>query len=326
MMKSNLTDDQVLDFFKGKWDQIQKVKQIVKEFDSEYIEHTRIREKPETLSLTVVMTTTPRRRQQTLFTLKTIKNSKISHQVQVVIVEDSNSGGTCIPQEMLEEIGLFIDHVIIRNKFWINPCVNYNIGFRLALSDKIIIQNGEVCHVGDICLKANSEVIPGKYIVFDVIALKRPELNSTLHNRGITPFCRTRGNLNPRNAAWYQHHRQRNANLHFLTAISSKDLEKIGGGFDLDYSMATCFDDPAFINQLKSIDIKFVNIPESGYSLLGIHQWHGPENPKMTLTNVHNQHLLTAKSNYCKKNNGEYPFLETESALESLFKKNLQNN
>jgi hypothetical protein len=318
-MKSELSQAQVLKFFaEDNWDKIQEVKRIVKELDSTYIDHTRINGDISPI-LTIVMTTTPKRKQQTLFTLKTIKRSTISKQLQVVVVEDSTTG-KYIEKEKLEDFGLFIDHVKIKNKFWVNPCVNYNIGFKSALSERIIIQNGEVCHVGDICLKASKDTAPGKYLVFDVIALQREQSNTALHLRDIGPFCKLKSNFNPRTTKWYQHHKHRNANLHFLTSISSQDLKEIGGGFDLDYSMATCFDDPAFINQLKSIKIQFVNVPESNYSLMGIHQWHGPENPKMILTNVQNQHLLIAKEEYQNKHN-KYPFLDTKSALYDVFKK-----
>ena len=45
---------------------------------------------------------------------------------------------------------LYIVHIIINKKNWINPCINYNIGFNYAECDNVVISNAEVCVFGNI--------------------------------------------------------------------------------------------------------------------------------------------------------------------------------
>jgi glycosyltransferase involved in cell wall biosynthesis len=89
------------------------------------------------------------RSKQTYFTLQTIQNS--SHKaIQIILVDDSDSDP--IAKEELEKYPFYIDFISIKmqNKKWVNPVVNYNIGFEYIRGSKVVIQNAEVCHVGDV--------------------------------------------------------------------------------------------------------------------------------------------------------------------------------
>jgi glycosyltransferase involved in cell wall biosynthesis len=99
-------------------------------------------------TISIVMTACNRSK-QTYFTLQTIQNS--SHKaIQIILVDDSDAEP--ITKEELEKYPFYIDFISIKmqNKKWVNPVVNYNIGFEYIRGSKVVIQNAEVCHVGDV--------------------------------------------------------------------------------------------------------------------------------------------------------------------------------
>ena len=74
-----------------------------------------------------------------------------------------------IIKEELEKYSFYIDFISIKrqNKNWINPCVNYNIGFEFIKGSKVIIQNSEVCHIGDVLIFIDNNLKQNEYLVFD---------------------------------------------------------------------------------------------------------------------------------------------------------------
>jgi glycosyltransferase involved in cell wall biosynthesis len=309
-MKSILKSGDAMSFFETQLPYILRVKKLVKDLDPEYMTHQCFNALKHPAAISIVMTSR-NRSAQTYFTLRQIQKQFVDN-IQVILVDDSN---TDIPNEdVLRKIGLHIDFIKIRKKFWINPCVNYNIGFQYIKSDKTIIQNSEVCHIGRVLNHAIANLKPKTYLVFNVMALTRIQENNQLQTSAdsFMRLARTKPSY-----PWYQHHEKRNAHLHFLSAIMTDDLKHIEG-FDLDYSMATCFDDPALVDQLKNINMTFVSVPDSRLCLMGIHQWHQTENPKMTTSNVFNQNLLFAKRKFFEKN-ARYPSINSVKDISELF-------
>src|SRR5512139_2945721 len=78
--------------------------------------------------------------------LKTLESFRGYSDIEVIIVNDSEPLN-------LPNYPFDVTEIRIKNKTWINPGVNFNIGFEEALSrkpEKIIIQNPECYHVGNI--------------------------------------------------------------------------------------------------------------------------------------------------------------------------------
>jgi hypothetical protein len=238
------------------------------------------------------------RAQQTYFTLQTIKSSKYKD-VQIVIVDDSSNLSEQLVLHKLKQTGLHIDYIRLNNerKFWINPCVNYNIGFKFVCGDKVIIQNPEVCHVGDVVKYVADNLSDNKYLVFDVIALRTPADNQLLHASGFKSFNNL---VRYTNFHWYQHHKDYNRGFHFLAALSKKDLDAIGG-FDIDYCMGVCFDDDALVDMMKFNNISIIPVPHDQFTLFGIHQWHTSTYSGMGSSDLHNRNLLLSKRDYFNK-------------------------
>ena len=91
------------------------------------------------------------RKKQLLYTLKTIKKSLYKN-IEVIIIDDCSDN----PEDILNEKDFEIFNMDIKlisikkeEKTWINPCVGYNKGISQSTGDIIILQNAEVCHIGD---------------------------------------------------------------------------------------------------------------------------------------------------------------------------------
>ena len=79
-------------------------------------------------TISIVMTSSNRSK-QVYFTLKTIEKCSFKN-IHVIIVDDSNIDP--IKEDVINKFAFHIDLIFIRNenKNWVNPVVNYNIGFK----------------------------------------------------------------------------------------------------------------------------------------------------------------------------------------------------
>ena len=245
---------------------IHKAKKMVDTLDKKYFNLTTLNDISDPL-LSIVMTTYERVT-QTHFTVKTISTSAIKDKIQIIIVDDSKESS--LDLNVLAEYGVCIYYIRIMEKFWINPCVNYNLGFKFIKASKVIIQNGEVFHVGDVSNFVNQQLSDSRYLVFDVAAVKNMGCNDTMYKMDIN--YQNFSQFQRLFERWYQSMTMRNFQYHFLTAISKCDLDLIGG-FDYDLSFGGGYDDDQFIYKIRMSHIKIVNIPHN-YQLFGIHQWH----------------------------------------------------
>ena len=130
-------------------------------------------------TISIIMTSSNRSK-QTYHTLKTIQNSSYKN-IQLIIVDDSTHDP--IQMDILETFPFYIDFINInrQNKDWINPVVNYNIGFNFVKGSYVIIQNAEVCHVGDVIQYLIDNVQDDNYYVFDVKAINNMESNEEIY-------------------------------------------------------------------------------------------------------------------------------------------------
>jgi len=277
------------------------LRDIVKRKDPKYFNHTTIDNQeitPDTIS--IVMTSHNRSR-QVYYTLKTISNS--SHKnVQVILVDDS----TVDPVDVhtLRKYPFYIDFIQINrdNKYWKNPCVNYNIGFEYIKGDIVVIQNGEVCHVGDVLnkLKTGDGIQDDQYYVFDVTGCKNYDVNEKIYkiDRLSTDIYAQQSLWQ----VWYQHHRAANRSLHFLVALTANTFRRVEG-FSYDYSFVSWYDDDDFLLKIKTLGIAIVLIPNETEKVGGIHLFHtGASNTSGAVTrgkelfgkkvNYHNAHKI----------------------------------
>jgi len=252
-------------------DHIFKIKERVENLDPSLFEHYCIQNRQiddETIS--IVMTSSNRTK-QTLFTLKTIADSAVSN-IQVIIVDDSDSDPLDV--EIIKNNSYLFNLDIVKikreNKDWHNPLVNYNIGFKFIKGGKVIIQNAEVCHIGDVLQFVKQGICDDNYYIFDVNASLNYETNEIIYNsntKSIEIYNQ------PFFWLWYQSARN-NRKYHFLTSMTANTFNKIKG-FNYDYAMGASYDDNDFIIKILSRNIKFVNIFHNEHNIGGIHLYHG---------------------------------------------------
>jgi GT2 family glycosyltransferase len=151
-----------------------------------------------------------------------------------------------------------------KEKTWCNPCIPFNIGLKLALSDIVIIQNAENLWKGNILEYLDNNFSNNDYIVFGCYSLNEND-SRNVNDISIIDRCAT-GNGE---SGWYQHSRLNDRNYHFCTAISKENLEKVGY-FDEDFKDGISYDDDYLLHCVKQngLNIKPTDIP------FVIHQYH----------------------------------------------------
>ena len=235
-------------------------------FSHEYIENNIIDEK----TITIVMSSSNRSK-QTYFTLKRISDS-IYKNIQIIIVDDSDIDPIDIHFLKTQNYPFYIDLIKIKreNKNWHNPLISYNIGFSFIKGNKVVIQNAEVCHIGDVLDFISKNVINDNYYVFDVKASLNYDTNETIMNSDLNSIDIFNRNIY---YMWYQHI-DNNRKYHFLTCLTTETFKKILN-FSYDCTMGSCYDDDDFVLKITSRKINIQNIFHHEYNIGGIHLFHG---------------------------------------------------
>jgi hypothetical protein len=275
-------------------------KMLVKLKDTRYYEHCYINEKEITENTITIVMTAHERSKQVYFTLSTISKYAFKD-IQIIIVDDSVNDKIKI--EELSKFNIHIELIKIKreNKFWSNPCINYNIGFQYIRGGKIVIQNGEVCYVGDILQYVNENIEDNNYYVFDVKPVRDFQCNEIIYSESeLTIDLFNKDLYLPCFSGWYQHTIHRNANYHFLAAVSKNTFDKINE-FSYDYSFGSGYDDDDYVLKIIYNNIKIINVQNEIEKLGGIHLYHGYDvniSNKNAYTKPLNIDLFNKKRNY----------------------------
>ena len=200
------------------------------------------------------------RKKQLLYTLETIKKSLYKN-IEVIIIDDCTNN----PDDMIYEsdfikynIDIKLIKIISSEKTWINPCVCYNKGINLATGDIIILQNPEVCHIGDAISYVVNNLKANQWLTLNCYGLNNFEENEDIYKLNdpilIYNYINNLWKLNDYitypggNTAfnkgsiggWLNHYLFHFVAYHYFGAIYKSDLiDKMNGGFDLDYSNVT---------------------------------------------------------------------------------------
>lgn len=251
-------------------EQVFKLKEAVAKCDSQYFEHIIIENTPITEQTISIVMTASNRSAQTYYTLDTFKRSTFRH-IQVILVDDSDVDP--VQESTLRSYPFYIDFIKVKRteKTWHNPCVNYNVGFQLVKGSKVIIQNAEVCHVGDVIQYIEDNVNEMAYYVFDVVASNDFSSNKRLLEFG-TDSLKILEHAYLFQSIWYQGV-HRNAKYHFLTAMPRAIFDIING-FSYDYSYGCSFDDNDFLLRIQSKHIPIKTLFHNEVGVMGIHQYH----------------------------------------------------
>jgi len=220
------------------------------------------------------------RKSQFITTLNTIKfqieNSDLEDVELVCVNHNSNEENNVddLPKDFnfLKVINLNTDTK--------NPCIPYNVGFSNAVGDKIIIQNAECCHIGNIIQKTSQSLEEDNYLSFACFSADL--MTSNLIKTIISP-CNERSVETIKNKvyslpqtgpgflsnSWYNHSKFSRRNLHFTTAIAKSNLDKLKG-FDERYANGMDYDDDDFIMRVNRLNLEIVNIDDP----FSVHLYH----------------------------------------------------
>ena len=227
-----------------------------------------------------------------LHTLGSIAASTQSKNTEVIIVDDGSS-----EEHRLEDIVDDYPFVIklIRqepeDKWYINPCIPFNLGIKEAKGDIIVLQNPECFHLGDILEFAANNITEDQYFTCHAYSLskedteKMDQIDPVIINSFNQPFntsslpfeIRNRPMYAEGGSGYYNHYEHRPVGYHFCAITKKENMEDLGG-FDERYATGWGFDDNELIERVKRMGLKICFIP---YPMV-LHQNHykpGGPNP-----------------------------------------------
>lgn len=223
-----------------------------------------------------IATSYKNRKPQFTRTLKTIANSSIKD-VEVIVVDDASD-----EQHRLEDLipqfpFLKVIRVEPHEKWYVNPCVAFNKAFAAATGDKIIIQNPECLHFGDVLKYTDEHLTDETYLSFAAFSLGEQSTDRldlydycNMDKAVLMPIASVaRPVTKEGDQAWYNHSKYRPVGYHFCAAITRKNLNAMGG-FDERFALGLCFDDDEFLNRVRrsKLEVKIIDEP------FVLHQWH----------------------------------------------------
>jgi len=224
------------------------------------------------------------RKQQLCKTLESIRESSIKD-YELVIVDDGSYEEHSLNIDDLERktngnVKLFT--VDSKKKTWFNSCIAYNIALSAASGDKIIIQNPETYHLGDILRSVENELHDGKYLTFRTIALNSASTDALYSctnieqvNKFMQPIINTTHHIKPGDdpytgtTIWYNHRTYRPVYYHFVSAITKNNLNSLGG-FDERFSDDHSWDDNEILVRIDRLGLKKIIIDDP----MAIHLYH----------------------------------------------------
>jgi glycosyltransferase involved in cell wall biosynthesis len=207
-------------------------------------------------------------------TLKSIVKSNLKD-IEFIAVDDGSS-----PEERIES---FLDEFpflkIIRlekqNKWYINPCVTFNIGLREAKGNIIVMQNPECLHVHDVLSYLNEYVNDTNYISISAYGLD-PHLTTTLpqhcENNTVVDLLNSlpqRPYIGGDTLGWYNHSKFRPVYFHFCSAMTRANMAKLNG-FDERFAHGVGYDDDEIIARIRKLRLELIIADNVSV----IHQYH----------------------------------------------------
>jgi glycosyltransferase involved in cell wall biosynthesis len=216
------------------------------------------------------------RKKQFYETLKSIAKSKFTA-FELIVVDDCSSPEHRLEEYLNEFSFLNIIRIEPENKWYVNPCIPFNIGIRAAIGDVIILQNPECLHVHDVLTYVNENINDSNYITMSAYSVDENITNMLpkyCDNNTLIDFLKTlpqqspfAGSLN----SWYNHSKYRPTYYHFCSAITKINMEKLNG-FDERYAYGVAYDDDEFLKRIERLGlIKIIND-----NISVIHQYHPP--------------------------------------------------
>ena len=202
-----------------------------------------------------IVTSYYNRRQLFEKTLKTIQKSSIKD-IEFIVVDDGSDPPHRLTDLQSRYPFLKIIRIEDKDKWYLNPCIPFNVGLRAAKGDIIVLQNPECLHVHDVLSYINDNLNDSNYLTISTYGLDAetnklvdPHLKNKTLNRFIDtlPQRSIFGNVS---LGWYNHPKYRPGHYHFCSAITRDNLAKLNG-FDERFANGIGYDDDEFLARIK---------------------------------------------------------------------------
>lgn len=202
-----------------------------------------------------------------------LKNHKLN--IEVIAVDDGSDEDERLEDLTDEYPFLKIIRLEKKDKWYSNSCIPFNIGFKEAKGEIIILQNPECIHYGDILKYTQENINDQNYISFACFSLGIDSTNNIktfLNDSGkLKDLMRENnvGYIGDGLDCWYNHSVVNPKGYHFCAAITRENLYDLGG-FDERFANGIAFDDNEFLYRvhLKGLEVQILDTP------LVLHQNH----------------------------------------------------
>lgn len=214
------------------------------------------------------------RKEQLIRTLQSIVNSVIQD-IEVILVDDCSCESERVEDLIPKFPFLKVKRVERLNKWYTNSCMPFNMGIASAKGDKLILQNPECLHIGDVLNYVDKNLTDDVYFAFSTYALN-PEFYSLLSAKRLEEIPEWISLLPQKSfydIGWYNHPIYNPTYYHFCAAITRSNMDKLGG-FDERYAEGIAYDDNELVERVKRMPIKL----EAPVDPLVVHQWHSKVN------------------------------------------------
>jgi len=236
-------------------------------------------------------------------TLKSIIKTKYEN-FELVVVDDASDEEHRLEDLISEYPFLKLIRLEKKDKWYVNSCIPFNVGFKHADGDIIIIQNPECFHTSDIISYVAENLNKDDYFSFACYSLNENNTHKLLENIDIIDNF-SYVNIPMRftgDDSWYNHSIYRPTEYHFASAIYKEKLNELNG-FDERYAHGIDYDDNEFLHRVKKIcNSKIID------DKIVLHQYHytSPRGPNFMELNNRNRNLYfnyTLNENKIKVNN-----------------------
>lgn len=222
---------------------------------------------------------------------------------EVVIVDDGSQKEPISEKTFLNfDFPITVINMPLVKKYT-NPCVPFNIGFKKAKGEIVVIQNAECLHMANILNHVRNNLTDNNYLSYSCYSLdkdKSLELNKNSNwNLGYIEGLVTNNTtvLREGDDAWYNHSKIRPCGYHFTSAITRKNLNKLSG-FDERFADGIGYDDHEILTRIRKMGLAVDIVDDATV----IHQWHyntlkAPNFNALAARNELLYHLVTKKEN-----------------------------